>query len=518
MKPEHVERFDKAFKAVYSTLWRDARWRINAGASASFFACRQAKQLATHDWPAFEARLKGSPVTTLDGSPDYPFDEVGAAIRICTRIAFAVLTEQSHLLRAGEERFAEAAHRALERPAKHLLKPVERQALPAPIANDAGLVWIDAAFASVQLPRAGVKKCYHQSTRPISVRVVDPMDKEIVYRLRRPDGGWLDVVSVERTLYRPVVAPRSWEPISIGDFAAAISSGMSWRDNPAAAPDTKRGRNQTDICLDINDVTCAGPPLTGHEMMLRDQRAELIGDRCNGLVAIEGIVHRPTPEPGLRLVLRRPARSDARSPEGPDKVCLAWECGSLYGWAGADPYLSRRVKDIIPFDSASTARTLPIELESALRIVASALDVENNALIATGPETGVELEARSISSIQVFAKLYSAAAAQILGGSKPDFKRADEASGQFVAAWEADDFARAGEAASAMRGAAGALVESSRSSQARRARGDRLTHENAIKLGRACAAVSALAEAAEKMAEILKCKQWEADQISAAFA
>ena len=138
----------------------------------------------------------------------------------------------------------------------------------------------------------------------------DP-DAPVALRLATPDGGWLDVRSVDGTLMRPVLSPGSWEPAGLAAFVDAATAGVPWADNPFAP--RPAGMPLAGI-RDIASPETRARPYDEDRKRALDTATHAAGT----LRLVDGVVHRPVGH--LRVL---PIRSDATPPG------YGWRSGPL---------------------------------------------------------------------------------------------------------------------------------------------------------------------------------------------
>lgn len=150
----------------------------------------------------------------------------------------------------------------------------------------------------------------------------------VVARLK-PDGGdWFALRTVDGVLHRPVFSPGSWEPCTVAAFADASAGSVAWVDNPflpAPAWDASVAAP--------SDVAVRGVAAKDDGEREAASRACIV--RAGGLVAVDGIVHRPCPEPTLHLSMRRlpgPGRDVTANSLRP-----AWSMGDIDAFTCQSP-------------------------------------------------------------------------------------------------------------------------------------------------------------------------------------
>lgn len=174
-------------------------------------------------------------------------------------------------------------------------------------------------FAFAWRPRRG-KGPMVLDTAMVGLRHVVAGDAPTVATLR-PDGGLpFALREIDGVLHRPVFAPGSWEPATVGTFEEACAGNAAWVDNPFMPPPSWDASVAA-----LADVAVPGAPAKdGGE---RDAAMRACLARAGGLVAVDGVVHKPCPEPTLHLAMRRlprPGRDNMAN-----GVRMAWSMGGI---------------------------------------------------------------------------------------------------------------------------------------------------------------------------------------------
>jgi len=211
-----IEAFGRIYRKVWQRLPRQSFDLIQA-CDVLEKAAAGLPGLQELTWPSLRAALSGLAVTDESCTPDGPLHHCGVPLRLCARLALAVVTGDRALVRVGENEIIKEASPRLEwNDAEQVLAPLEDVSanLDAGIGN---ILPIDTLFISARLPGGGHGRGYLRSSTAIPVQVTKA-DAEIAYRLRKPDGTWLNVLNIEERLYRPILAPRSWNPVNLTRF------------------------------------------------------------------------------------------------------------------------------------------------------------------------------------------------------------------------------------------------------------------------------------------------------------
>ncbi len=149
------------------------------------------------------------------------------------------------------------------------------------------------------------------ATGTATVECLDAEDARVAVRLRRPDGGWLDVRRSGRTWFRPVTAPGTWEGMDLDSFVRAAVDAPAWGDNPFVPWPTGRM-----MPLSLADfVPVRDETAHGHAAdRARDELGAL--EAARRVALIDGVVHRETDEPVLTLVVTQD-----------EEFCPGWKLG-----------------------------------------------------------------------------------------------------------------------------------------------------------------------------------------------
>ena len=375
--PVPMCEFVKVFDRLYRQLAVQAAWEPYAATSARRIAWTAVQSSNCSDWPSVMTTLmrRNSADNRLD--PDAPFKDRGVAVRICTRMALAVVTQDRNLLRLGEEEIIKNAFGARR------WRSAGANIMPAPeiLAEPGAIVQFETALVSARPARRGSPKGYLKGSANIAIPVIAPISA-VAYRLRTPNGAWIDILDIEGQRYkryRPLIAPNSWTPISLSDFVSAMRSGVAWRDHPGY--DCPVAHHATGFVLHMDDVADQTIPQSRAEAALQGERARQVEEGCAGLIVIDGKVCRPTPEPQAQLILRA-ANGRYRNQFHEDVECLlTWECGSLRSWIDPAPYMRSNAGSLI--GGVPEICTLPIAFEPILRAVANAINKREEQRVAT---------------------------------------------------------------------------------------------------------------------------------------
>ena len=147
------------------------------------------------------------------------------------------------------------------------------------------------------------------SSAPIVVTLVGEGDDEVALR------------AVDGVFFRPVLSPNSWIPIGLDRFAEAAGSGEAWADNPWLPVPTRMVSGQS-----VADVV---RPRSDKDRNADMHETRFVGDagaRADGLIVVDGIVHRvcdaPTVEMGMLV--------DQATPTGREGLRMGWHLGNLH--------------------------------------------------------------------------------------------------------------------------------------------------------------------------------------------
>lgn len=155
--------------------------------------------------------------------------------------------------------------------------------------------------------------------------VVTPLatDEVTVGARLEVEGGTLDALVHGGRWLRPVLAPGSWLPMSLDDFAAAAASGPPWGDNPFLAEARLGGVN-----AGVSEYATRVEPV-GRVASARAAKAMAASlDRAGPLFVVGGVVHREAPEP--ELVMARVMRLTAvQAADAATENRLVWRMGAL---------------------------------------------------------------------------------------------------------------------------------------------------------------------------------------------
>lgn len=145
-------------------------------------------------------------------------------------------------------------------------------------------------------------------------RHVPAVDAPICCTLATPEGA-IAVRMFGGRHVRPVLAPGFWAPADVRTFAHAASGGVSWQDNPFD-PLVDRMSGTPAMALYARQVDGA---LTEADGRWERERASAMAEVAGGLVVVDGIVHRPCPEPTAVMVMRG------------RRMVVTWALGDLHG-------------------------------------------------------------------------------------------------------------------------------------------------------------------------------------------
>ncbi len=147
-----------------------------------------------------------------------------------------------------------------------------------------------------------------------------------------PGGRPISVRRVRDALYRPVLAPGSWDALDVEAFAEALQGRSGWRDDPLRPP------AQTDHpVLSVMEFTVAEGKPTPTILVARQAAIEAALVLACDLLAIDGVVHVRTEPPRTTLVsVTRAGRHRV------ERVETAWAMGTLRSWQSQEPTNLRR--------------------------------------------------------------------------------------------------------------------------------------------------------------------------------
>ncbi len=297
----HIDNFAKAVEAIV----------VESGGEWDAEVRRKVMEL-----PAAARMDRGDPTAA-------PLGTTCTTYMRCLRDALLLLTDKG----AGIPPFERSALRAvLEASDEH--GDLADRVPPTPSRIPAGRV------TSATIPFAFAWKPSGRGRQPhvrglADAGIVEVRDAPVAARLK-PDGGrWFALRTVGDRLVRPVFAPGSWAPMSVGDFAAAAAAGHAWVDNPfTKAP----AWNAT--VVGVEDV--AGPREARRKGDVAEGEAARACQVTAGrLLSIDGIVHRECRTPTVHIAAKRHAGP------GPDHIVgsvrLAWSLGDIDMFTSHDP-------------------------------------------------------------------------------------------------------------------------------------------------------------------------------------
>ncbi len=136
-------------------------------------------------------------------------------------------------------------------------------------------------------------------------------DAPVAVRLRRPDGGSLDVRRFGSAWLRPVLSPGTWEPIGPAALAHHLGEGTAWIDNPTTPVATASGARQRlgaashrageGATHGLRHLATSGDPTEPSDLRAMVAAAAACADRAGTLHVIGGVVHRTTVEPRMGI-------------------------------------------------------------------------------------------------------------------------------------------------------------------------------------------------------------------------
>ena len=212
-------------------------------------------------------------------------------------------------------------------------------------------------------PRSRVTQAIHLGHGMALLERLSAGDAPVVARLSSPLGPDLEVRAFEGTVFRPVLAPGRWEPVTPSEFAAAAAAGIAWVDSPFGPP-----VGDSEVILAPADY--AGPlPAQPDAAVAGAEAATVALARAGRLAVIDGVVHRSTQPPVLRVDVRdRWTPNDRGGHLGEEfELSLSWEFPDGLGMHVEQGTLARpwtAGRDYL--ENISSAARLPATLGDAL--------------------------------------------------------------------------------------------------------------------------------------------------------
>ena len=310
------------------------------------------RKLKRHDWPSLRQHF-----TKVSGalySLDYtPISNRSNIEFRCARIALALATGNVSDIRSDEHEAARKTCAALDWPEPVFAASSE----PAPVRlerpDDKTL--IETAFAWSRGARTGYPGAMVRATTHVCVQAIDPDLAPIVARLPLPDNSHIELRSMDGQWLRPVLAPNSWAPITLSQFASAMRSGEAWRDSPhlnrilphhghAQQPP---GRHLFPTLPWMDDYAIPGTPVNPDDRRLETSKRETVLKFCTGLISLNNIVWKAIPEPRARVLVKtspeftladtfesssQRGHASGESDRGGNQVVVTWEAGGLLAY------------------------------------------------------------------------------------------------------------------------------------------------------------------------------------------
>ena len=363
--------FMQVYWHVVRSLVMRAPWFLELYESTGATLDRAVEDHLSQDikWPELRKKLSGPDVIgSRFTSLDEPLCPTGIAIRLGARIALAIATGNSHLLRRGELQLL----RNSEHPEWAISAKASNEVFILPLirAKIGDIFEVEYAFISRRSPRRAQRGTYLKSLTTLNVNVVDPDEYPINHRILI-GNQWLDILSCNGFLFRPVLAPNSHQPVSLTRFIDAMRSGEAWRDHPLSFFDVGEACNESNFILHVDDIAEDEPPRTPVE--LRDHNDRLVEmQRRNERVVLfvsDNTLYKRFSYVKFRILVDHPYGLK----DGTENTMLAWECENLRSWINPDPLVPRRVRDLFEI------RYCPIEIEPILSaaIIAISLICQN---------------------------------------------------------------------------------------------------------------------------------------------
>ncbi len=158
---------------------------------------------------------------------------------------------------------------------------------------------------------------------------------ETALRLRGRDGTWVEVKAIGDDLYRPVLAPGSWEPVDVATFVEAVRDGVPWVDNPF-----HRGVASPQLRLHVAAHAAARARAGEDAARVAEARLEAEGV-ASTLAVIDGVVHARTGPPAFGLC------AFGRPPEGAHHDGAVGRWDFELRWRLPDGLSSDRTQDVV---------------------------------------------------------------------------------------------------------------------------------------------------------------------------
>ena len=376
-----LEDFERAFRAAYENL-EILRGPISVDLKRALEAATEPFFKLEHvSWPSFRRVLtRQRYVVDGGGGADRPLTDFGSAIIRCARLALAFAFGRDELIRSDESDLARAAWLLLIAPAPKVPAPSSEM---TSVIADGQFTLIETAFASDSQPRANHPRTRLRSSIPIRIDNIDRDRATVAFRLSAPGSGWLEILDVDGELYRPILAPGCWEPITLDRFASAMREGEAWRDSPTADVQRARHGDIIDVADWLDDYAVDQRPATRREATQKAEREGIIRDRCAGLACIGRTVWKRIQEPTLRLVADRPPFR-AYTALWNRNISATWIGGTLSGCLDQSTLTRPRcICDVLNPAFEQPRQAFPLSAEPILRSVAAKLTGINTVPIAT---------------------------------------------------------------------------------------------------------------------------------------
>ena len=281
----------------------------------------------------------------------------------CARVALGVLKGNAGEI--GPEEYAMASDIAeyFNRPLG-LPEPAPLPSFAAPGEGES--VPVATAFTWLAPAKPGRPRGYKRGSVDVPLRGMNSDEAPVAIQVATPDGGWLDLRQFDGEWLRPVLEPGSWKPVTIARFAEAMRSGEAWRDSPATGRSAgDRGAFIAATLPSLYDFS--DPAEDARPTPQSTESSEAVRIRCAGLVAIDGHVWRPVPEPKTVLV-------DIVRTDGPGmRHVVTWRAGDLLGCEPQETLMRpQRGGDFLCYTDGDGGFhvSLPLSCETLLRIAA----------------------------------------------------------------------------------------------------------------------------------------------------
>ena len=245
----------------------------------------------------------------------------------CVRLAWAAVTENLDAIPAHEREFvAKALATENFRVSEALMVA---QAVPPSSTPPRGISWpVEFAYLWRRPGQAGSPAVFAQSLAVAPIVTVSDSEARRVGMLFGPDGAVLELRSWGGAIWRPVLEPGGWAPMSWNAFADAACRPPAWVDNPFV------GAPQGAVASAPCELSDPYDPVQPRELVAAASAAGAAIARAGALLRVGEMAFRRTTAPKivLRIVDAGP-RAPVDAP-GADrgqrlKLALGWNCGNL---------------------------------------------------------------------------------------------------------------------------------------------------------------------------------------------